>query len=334
MEEKVEYQVVPFETVLSMGDIFARSGYFSDAKEQAQAVVKMLAGQEMGVGPFASMSGIHIIQGKPEVGAHLLAAVLKRSGKYIYRVQQPIAPDAVSLEFFERDGDRWVSLGVSTFTAADAKQAGTGNMQKFPRNMLFARALSNGVKWYCPDVSLTPLYSTGEIDQSANAVYIESEIVDGVEKPHQQDINDLYGHPLPQESNGSRPLQPDDLRDRLREFAVKYIDQDGDVPVDKIQQQMIAACLDKVCGEQARRYTFTKDIFGWQSTADMKLCQFHALNKWLGQPKDGDFDMNDENLELCRNEATRLVNSVVHAEAVGTLFEEEDDARTVRGIHS
>ena len=32
-----------------------------------------------------------------------------------------------------------------------AVKAGTKNMDKFPRNMLFARAMSNGQKWYCPD---------------------------------------------------------------------------------------------------------------------------------------------------------------------------------------
>ena len=30
----------------------------------AQAMMKILAGQEMGIGAFASLSGIHIIQGK------------------------------------------------------------------------------------------------------------------------------------------------------------------------------------------------------------------------------------------------------------------------------
>ncbi len=84
MEERETYQIVPFETIMNMGEVFANSGYFADANEQAQAVVKMLAGQEMGVGPFASMSGIHIIKGKPEVGAHLLAGIIKRSGKYEY----------------------------------------------------------------------------------------------------------------------------------------------------------------------------------------------------------------------------------------------------------
>ena len=41
------------------------SGYFGDVKSQAQAMVKVLAGAEIGLPPFASMSGIHIVNGKP-----------------------------------------------------------------------------------------------------------------------------------------------------------------------------------------------------------------------------------------------------------------------------
>jgi hypothetical protein len=33
------------------------SGYFGDVKSQAQAMVKVLAGAEIGLPPFASMSG-------------------------------------------------------------------------------------------------------------------------------------------------------------------------------------------------------------------------------------------------------------------------------------
>ena len=60
----------------------AASGFFPDARQAAQAVVKILAGQELGFGPFASMTGVSIIQGKPVLGANLLAAAVKSTGKY------------------------------------------------------------------------------------------------------------------------------------------------------------------------------------------------------------------------------------------------------------
>jgi hypothetical protein len=135
--------------------LLAASGYF-DAKgtaEQAvaQLATKILAGREMGLGPFAAVQGIHVIQGRPALSANLIASAIKSSPKYDYRVRR-LDPDTCKLEFFERVGGRLEPLGVSTFTAADARAAGTQNMVKFARNMLFARAISNGARWYCPDL--------------------------------------------------------------------------------------------------------------------------------------------------------------------------------------
>ncbi|MCB0105484.1 MAG: hypothetical protein KDE53_06235 [Caldilineaceae bacterium] len=145
--------------------MLAASGYF-DAKgspevQIAQLATKIMAGRELGYGPFASVQGIHVIQGKPQVSANLMAAAVKAHPRYDYRVRK-VEPTEAVIEFFENGQ----SIGVSTFTAADAKAAGTQNMGKFPRNMLYARALSNGVRWFCPDVF------------HGQAVYVEGEIED------------------------------------------------------------------------------------------------------------------------------------------------------------
>lgn len=137
----------------------SKSGYFADAAQQAQAIVKILAGQELGFGAFASMTGVHIIQGKPTFSANLMAAAVKRSGKYNYRIRE-ITDTVCEIEFFE-DGK---PAGISRFTVEDAKRAGTKNLDKYPRNMLFARAMSNGVRWFAPDIfGGTPAYTPEEL---------------------------------------------------------------------------------------------------------------------------------------------------------------------------
>ena len=165
-------------TVNSLADLrniaqmLAASNYF-DAKgnsEQAiaQIATKILAGQELGYGPFASVQGIHVIQGKPAMSANLMATAVKASPRYDYRVRQ-MDESAVAIEFFERIGGKLESLGVSTFTKEDAQKAGTQNMQKYGRNMMFSRAMSNGVKWYCPDVfSGNAMYTPEELGASVN----------------------------------------------------------------------------------------------------------------------------------------------------------------------
>ena len=144
--------------IMNIGKAFAESGMFTDIKSAAQAVVKIQCGQEIGIPPFAAMSGIHIIQGKPTIGAGIIASIVKGSGKYDYRVKES-TEKICSIDFFQGKE----LLGNSTFTIEDAKKAGTKNIDKFPKNMLFARAISNGVKWYTPDVFSGPVYVPEEM---------------------------------------------------------------------------------------------------------------------------------------------------------------------------
>ena len=157
-----------------LGKMLADSGYFKDAVDAAQAGVKVLAGLEMGIGAFSAMSGIHIIEGKPSIGAGLMAAAVKRHPKYDYRVRTHSDTEC-EIEFFEGSE----SLGSSGFTIEDAKRAelkfktfkGSATpWAKNPRNMLFARALSNGVRWYCPDVFDVSTYTPEDFNAEGEPV--------------------------------------------------------------------------------------------------------------------------------------------------------------------
>jgi hypothetical protein len=155
------------EVIQRTGKLLAASGYF-DAKgdaitQMAQMAAKIMAGRELGFGPFASVNGIYIIKGRPSISASLMATAVKNSQRYDYRVKR-LDNDGCTLEFFEMVNGKRESIGISTFTSADATKAGTENMGKFPRNMMFARAMSNGVKWFCPDVF------------SGNAIYVPEEL--------------------------------------------------------------------------------------------------------------------------------------------------------------
>ena len=145
-------QDVNMDELKRMGMMFALSGFFDTNGPQdvavAQMAVKVLAGREIGFGPFAAVNGIHIIKGKPSISANLMAAAVKSSPKYDYKIVT-MTDKEVSIQFYE-NGEK--NGPPSTFTAADAAKAGTQNMNKFPRNMLFARAMSNGVRFFCPDV--------------------------------------------------------------------------------------------------------------------------------------------------------------------------------------
>ena len=130
---------------------FAKSGYFQDAKEEAQAVVKIMAGREMGLSAVYSMTKIYIVKGKIMVGAEALGAMVKRSGRYDYRVKSLTDTECL-LEFTDDN----IVVYTSRFTFEDAKRADLLKQDsgwfKWPRAMLMSKALSQGARIVCPHV--------------------------------------------------------------------------------------------------------------------------------------------------------------------------------------
>ena len=194
-----------------IGTMLAMSGYFETAREKdiaiAQMCVKVMAGRELGFGPFASVNGIHVIKGKPAVSANLMAAAVKANPRYDYRVLQ-MDNEAARIEFFALDANgKRESLGVSTFTVADAKAAGTQNMEKYGRNMMFARAISNGVKWFAPDCFngnsvYVPEELGTDVDGDGNVIDVEYRSVDKATGEV------LSTTPQPTSSNGNGHASP------------------------------------------------------------------------------------------------------------------------------
>ena len=152
--------------VTKLGAVFQKSGLFKDARDQNQAIVKILAGSEMGLGPVASMTGLDIIQGNLTMSGNLQAAMIKAHPRYDYRIRQHDTSTCI-IEFFQWELGEKDSLGLNEFSMDDAKRAGLSggtNWKKYPKAMLFNRCISAGVKVHCPDVHFgLNAYDTEEI---------------------------------------------------------------------------------------------------------------------------------------------------------------------------
>ena len=138
---------------MQLGEVFMASGMFTDIKSQAQAVVKILAGRELGLAPLEAMTNLYIVNGKVALQAKVISALIKKNGKYDYKVEKLDETECIIAFFQIEDGNK-IELGKSSFTIKDAAKAGIVNKEvwkSYPKNMLFARALSNGSKWYAPD---------------------------------------------------------------------------------------------------------------------------------------------------------------------------------------
>lgn len=181
MNEMIKYQPqVDIEEIKRVATMMVYSNFFASDGDQNRAIaqigVKILAGREMGYGAFASVQGIHVIQGKPTLSANLMAAAVKAHPRYNYKVTV-MTDDEVSIQFYE-DGQ---PSGVSAFTKKDATAAGLLGKdiwKKFPRNMLFSRALSNGVRWFTPDVfNGNTMYTPEELDADVTVDMATGDIV-------------------------------------------------------------------------------------------------------------------------------------------------------------
>ena len=151
-----------------LGEILATSGYFEDTKGAAQAVVKILAGAEQGIPPIAAMANLYITNGKPTATAALIAERIKSHPELDYRITEHTR-EACEIEILER-GEK---VGTSRYTIQDARDAGlAGKVQwkAHPRNMLFARAITNAYRFYCPHVFGAPVYAVEEFDDETPPV--------------------------------------------------------------------------------------------------------------------------------------------------------------------
>ena len=171
----------------ALAGVFAASGMFNRGQNPNQTLaccaVQLMAGMEAGFTPFASITGIYVVNGKPGFSAQLLAQAIRRHPLYDYRVREKTA-ESCSIAFFAGTEE----LGVETFTMDMARRAGLvgsrGPWQQYPEAMLFARCLTAGMRTHCPDAlgghtPYTPeeLGGTreGEIDENGMVVRVRAQ---------------------------------------------------------------------------------------------------------------------------------------------------------------
>lgn len=168
-----ETEIELFKEPMALSEVFVKSGMFPDVKSQAQGVVKILAGKELGLTPFQSMGGLFFVNGQIGIKANILSGLIKKSKIYDYTIIK-LTVDNCEIDFFDTSSPNEPKLlGRSIFGKTEAARAGLinkDNYKNYPEAMYFARAISQGAKRYTPDAIMG--YSTVEELQD-----IEPEII-------------------------------------------------------------------------------------------------------------------------------------------------------------
>lgn len=148
---------------LEVSKVFAESGLFPDIKSASQGYIKLLAGRELGLSPIQSLNSFYFVNGRIGMMAQTMGALIKNSKKYDYEIKEH-NNEVCIISFFRIDNNKEL-IGQSTFGKLEAAKCGVINKDNYknhPMNMYFARALSNGARWFCPD-AISGFYTVEEL---------------------------------------------------------------------------------------------------------------------------------------------------------------------------
>lgn len=152
-------QIVPMQDIEKMGTAVAKSGLFG-IKTQEQAVALMLIAQAEGLHPAIAARDYHVIQGRPALKADAMLARFQQAGG---KVEWKTYTDAEVTGIFSHPAGGSVTL---TWTLEQAKRIGLAskdNWKNYPRAMLRARVISEGIRTVYPGC-VVGVYTPEEVE--------------------------------------------------------------------------------------------------------------------------------------------------------------------------
>jgi hypothetical protein len=165
--------------------------------------------------------------------------------------------------------------------------------------MLFARAMSNGVRWYCPDVTngnavYTPEELGAEVDEDGNVIDGDYSIPEQVEQPEPEpdQVEDAIkdaGPVLPENGDSkevdlksfNRPYTAEQLKMVLEHNASLKNKSASDK-----QRNLLGSLLSEHFQDDTKRYECSEWLFGARSTKDIDGAMVIVALDWLKPTKD------------------------------------------------
>jgi hypothetical protein len=196
-----------FEFAQRRAKLYAASGLFRDKKADAttalaQTMVKIDLGESLGFTPAQSLQGVHVINGATAISSALRAdrmmrfgyswdiewiegkggecegcrLWLKHQGKpMIDRKGQPVSEAFTKADALKMLTTLWDDKGGKRRASILEKE----NWQMSPRNMYFARAVTNAQRFYAPHVLSAALPSVEEAMDFENEMPMEEPAIAG-----------------------------------------------------------------------------------------------------------------------------------------------------------
>ena len=162
--------VVPYSDIERMALAIAKSGLFG-IKTQDQAIALMLIAQAEGLHPAIAARDYHIVNGRPTLKADAMLARFQTAGGTVS--WETINDQEVTAVFSHpKGGSARISWTIKM--AKDAGLTGKDVWKQYPRQMLRARTVSEGIRTVFPGVTV----GTYTPEEAVN--FDDSKIVDAV----------------------------------------------------------------------------------------------------------------------------------------------------------
>lgn len=143
--------------------------------DQAGVMMIMLAARELGIPPMQALNGgLNIIQGKVEISARMMSALIRRAGHHI-SIKESTDRSCTLVGRRSDTGE----MQSASYTIEEAQKAGLikngGGWTKCPKDMCFARAMSRLARQLFSDV-IGIGYVEGEIKAVEATVVLPDDI--------------------------------------------------------------------------------------------------------------------------------------------------------------
>lgn len=152
------------EVAFRIGEAAAQAGIYK-SKNAAELALRVKYGMEMGLGPATALQSVAVINGSPSLTAGAIASRIGGHPDYDYEVTEHTEERCTIIVYRHKRGE-WRECPPSTFTLDDAAKAGllkAGPWKQYPRNMLYARALTNAARWHAAEVFGGSVYTPDEL---------------------------------------------------------------------------------------------------------------------------------------------------------------------------
>ena len=179
-----EHEMMVFHT---MAEQAVSSKMYKGIGEKAGVMMIMLSARELGIPAMQALNGgLNIINGKVEISARMMGALIRKSG---HQIQVKESSDTHCLLIGKRC-DTGESQS-SSFTIAEAQKAGLikagGGWTKWPKDMCYARALSRLARQLFSDV-IGIGYVEGEISQMNEIKPSDCEVMKSEEPVNTEEV--------------------------------------------------------------------------------------------------------------------------------------------------